>query len=168
LTLHHDLLEQAHHLAFREPGKPRQASLRRAVSTAYYSLFHFLLHEATNRLFPARPAALRERASRAFTHFEAKNVCEIFAREKGGIKDLTDDPLERQLAEIATTFIQLQEARQWADYDLMQTFDRIQVVDYVDQARVAMAKWKTIRNNPNTNVFLAALLVHNRWNKYNK
>jgi hypothetical protein len=110
LTLHHDLLEQAHHLAFREPGKPRQASLRRAVSTAYYSLFHFLLHEATNRLFPARPTALRERASRAFTHFEAKNVCEIFAREKGGIKDLTDDPLERQLAEIAATFIQLQES----------------------------------------------------------
>lgn len=50
----------------------------------------------------------------------------------------------------------------------MQTFDRIQVVDYVDQARVAMAKWKMIRNNPNTNVFLAALLVHNRWNKYNR
>jgi hypothetical protein len=53
--------------------------------------------------------------------------------------------LERQLAEIAAAFVQLQEARQWADYDLMQTFDRIQVVDYVDQARVAMAKWKMIR-----------------------
>jgi hypothetical protein len=76
--------------------------------------------------------------------------------------------LERQLAEIAATFIRLQEARQWADYDLMQTFDRLQVTDYVDQARVAMAKWKAIRNNPNTNVFLAALLIHNRWNKYNK
>jgi hypothetical protein len=50
----------------------------------------------------------------------------------------------------------------------MQTFDRIQVVNYVDQARVAIAKWKTIKNKPNANVFLAALLVHNRWNKYNK
>jgi hypothetical protein len=168
LTLHHDLIEQAHHLALREPGKPRQASLRRAISTAYYSLFHFLLHEATNRLFPARPAALRERASRAFTHFEAKSVCEIFAREKGGIKGLTDDALERQLVEIAATFIRLQEARQWADYDLMQTFDRVQVVGYVDQARLAMTKWKMIRNSANANVFLAALLLHNRWNKYNR
>jgi hypothetical protein len=40
------LLEQAKHLAKREKKKPRQASLRRAVSTAYYSLFHLLIHEA--------------------------------------------------------------------------------------------------------------------------
>lgn len=168
MTLHHDLIEQAQYLAYREPRKPRQASLRRAVSAAYYSLFHLLLHEATHLLFPGKPATLRERASRAFTHSEAKNVCEIFARKKGGVKDLTTEPLEQQLTEIAATFVQLQEARQRADYDLMQTFDRIQVVDYVDQARVAIAQWKMIKNNPNTNVFLAALLVHNRWNKYNK
>jgi hypothetical protein len=167
LTLHQDLLEQAHHLALREPGKPRQASLRRAVSAAYYSLFHFLLHEATNRLFPSRPAALRERASRAFTHSEAKSVCEIFAREKGGIRDLTGDPLERQLAEIAAIFVRLQEARQWADYDLLQTFDRLQVIGYIDRTRLAIAKWEAIKNNPNANVFLAALLIHNRWNRYN-
>jgi uncharacterized protein (UPF0332 family) len=40
-----DLLEQALHLAKREKKKPRQASLRRAVSTAYYALFHLLIHE---------------------------------------------------------------------------------------------------------------------------
>jgi hypothetical protein len=33
-----DLLEQAYHLANRESKKPKQASLRRAVSTAYYAL----------------------------------------------------------------------------------------------------------------------------------
>jgi hypothetical protein len=168
LTLHQDLLEQAHHLTFRESRKPRQASLRRAVSTAYYSLFHFLLHEATNRLFPARPAALRERATRAFTHVEARNACEIFSRERGGIKDLTVDPLERQLVEIAAAFADLQEARQRADYDLLQPFDRIQVVGYINQARLAMAKWPTIKHTPNANVFLAALLIHNRWNRYNR
>jgi hypothetical protein len=37
-----DLLEQALHLANREPKRPKQASLRRAVSTAYYALFHLL------------------------------------------------------------------------------------------------------------------------------
>jgi hypothetical protein len=167
LTLHHDLLEQAQHLALREPNKPRQASLRRAVSAAYYSLFHFLLHEATQLLFPARPAALRGRASRAFTHSEAKNVCEIFAREKGGIKELTTDPLEQQLTEIAGSFVELQEARHRADYDLMHTFDRIQVIGYVDDTRLAIAKWKAIKHNPNANVFLTALLIHNRWNRYN-
>jgi uncharacterized protein (UPF0332 family) len=168
LTLHHDLLEQAQHLVYREPRKPRQASLRRAISAAYYSLFHFLLHEATHLLFPSKPGTLRDRASRAFTHSDARNACEIFAGGKGGIKDLTTDPLEQQLTEIAATFVELQEARHRAEYDLTQTFDRIQVVGYIDQTRVAIAKWKTIKNNPNANVFLSVLLIHNRWNKYNK
>ena len=40
-----DLLEQARHLANREPKRPKQASLRRAVSTAYYAIFHLLSME---------------------------------------------------------------------------------------------------------------------------
>jgi hypothetical protein len=37
-----DLLEQARHLANREPKRPKQVSLRRAVSRAYYAIFHLL------------------------------------------------------------------------------------------------------------------------------
>src|SRR5579863_5131621 len=47
MALASDLLEQAYHLARREPKRPRQASLRRAVSTSYYALFHLLISEAT-------------------------------------------------------------------------------------------------------------------------
>ena len=50
----------------------------------------------------------------------------------------------------------------------MQAFDRVQVVGYIDRTRLAIAKWDTIKNNPNANAFLAALLIHNRWNKYNR
>lgn len=138
MTLHHDLIEQARHLALREPKKPRQASLRRAVSTAYYSLFHLLLHEATHLLFPNKPTELRSRASRAFSHGDARSVCELFAKPTGGIKDLTTDPLETELTEIAGAFVELQEARHQADYDLIEMFDRVQVVRYVDQAQSAM------------------------------
>jgi hypothetical protein len=38
-----DLLRQADHLATYEGSNPSQASLRRAVSTAYYALFHLLV-----------------------------------------------------------------------------------------------------------------------------
>ena len=38
-----DLLELAKHLANLEPVNPRQACMRRAVSTAYYALFHLLI-----------------------------------------------------------------------------------------------------------------------------
>jgi hypothetical protein len=127
-----------------------------------------LLHEATHALFPSKPALLRHRASRAFAHGEARSVCENFAKTNGGIKDLTTDPLEPELTEVAAAFVQLQEARHRADYDLAEIFDRVQVVGYVDQARQAIATWKAIRNTPNANVFLTALLLNNRWNKFNK
>ena len=39
MTFPDELLEQAHHLANRERKRPRQASLRRAVSSAYYARF---------------------------------------------------------------------------------------------------------------------------------
>jgi len=42
-----DLLELAQQLADLHPESPHQASLRRAVSTAYYALFHLLISEAT-------------------------------------------------------------------------------------------------------------------------
>lgn len=47
VALANDLLEQAYHLARKEPKRPRQASLRRAISTSYYALFHLLISEAT-------------------------------------------------------------------------------------------------------------------------
>ena len=37
----HDLLAQARILATREPRRPKQATLRRSVSTCYYALFTF-------------------------------------------------------------------------------------------------------------------------------
>ncbi len=44
-----DLLTQAEHLANWE-SEPTQAALRRAVSTAYYALFHLLIDEAVGKL----------------------------------------------------------------------------------------------------------------------
>jgi hypothetical protein len=44
---HHDLIEHAIDLwQLNVPDEPRQADLRRAVSAAYYSLFHLLTTEA--------------------------------------------------------------------------------------------------------------------------
>lgn len=46
------LIEQARHLTMRDSsGRPRQDHLRRAVSTAYYGLFHFLIDQAVDPLW---------------------------------------------------------------------------------------------------------------------
>ena len=50
MSLQQDLLRQARDLATKEPRRPSQASLRRAVSAAYYALFHLLVDEAIGRL----------------------------------------------------------------------------------------------------------------------
>src|SRR5712664_67396 len=67
-----DLLEQAQHLAQREPKRPKQASLRRAVSTAYYALFHLLITETTKNW--KRPAE-RFTLARMFEHTLMGKVC---------------------------------------------------------------------------------------------
>ena len=48
MSLHDDLLVRAEHLIHKEPRRPRQASLKRAVSTSYYALFHLLVSEASH------------------------------------------------------------------------------------------------------------------------
>jgi hypothetical protein len=50
MPLHQDLLTLARELVDRNRAAPVEAELRRGVSTAYYALFHLLVHEATSRL----------------------------------------------------------------------------------------------------------------------
>src|SRR5947209_5185965 len=68
-----DLLEQAYHLANMDIGRPKQASLRRAVSTAYYALFHLLIDEAVGNW-----SVIRQRSilARMFDHGKMKRICE--------------------------------------------------------------------------------------------
>src|SRR5579863_4384971 len=72
-----DLLEQAYHLANLEGGEPKQASLRRAVSTAYYALFHLLIDEAVGNWGVTRQRGI---LARVFDHREMKKVCEGHTR----------------------------------------------------------------------------------------
>ena len=95
-------------------------------------------------------------------------MCDMFESTSGGIRGLTTHPLEVELTDVARIFVQLQEARHLADYDLAAVFDRDQVLNYVDKTQLAMEKWKAIKNTPNANVFLTALLLHGRWSKWNK
>jgi uncharacterized protein (UPF0332 family) len=44
--VYEDLLKQAVRLATLDIKKPKQANLRRAISSAYYAVFHLLVDEA--------------------------------------------------------------------------------------------------------------------------
>ena len=161
-----DLLDIAHQLVSGQAGRPKQASLRRASSTAYYALFHFLVWKAVEHL-PAKPTGLRERAARAFQHSQMKEVCQAFGRRSlpEPVSHLLPAGISAPLLLIAQTLVTLQERRHAADYDLSAHFVRSETLRDIADAERAMSAWRSLRNRDEANVFLAALTFSSKWNK---
>ena len=84
MSLHTDLLKQAEFLAKKEPRRPKQVSLRRAVSSSYYALFHLLVEECTRFLVSGvQRQPLRDCLARAFHHGKMKTISRQFS--SGGV-----------------------------------------------------------------------------------
>jgi len=97
-----------------------------------------------------------------------KTVCKEFAGKDGPnriTKRLLAVPLEPELVAVATAFVVLQEARHAADYDLGSPMNRLDVNQKIALAKKAFRDWEVVSNTANARVFLAALLLQNRWNK---
>ena len=163
MSLHADLLRQARQLALKEPRRPSQASLRRAISASYYALFHLLVDEATKRMFAGRDrAALRGYLGRAFVHGDMKRVAQQFSDSGVSPKlgpGMNGQAVQSELAGVAATFVDLQPARHEADYDTTLRFTRRDAIDLVDRAEQAFRDWNTVRRSVQADVFLAGLLA---------
>ncbi|WP_374446772.1 hypothetical protein, partial [Stella sp.] len=113
MTLSVDLLEQSRHLLGREKKKPRQASLRRSISSAYYGLFHYLIEEAI-LTFPRHPSGLRSKVARGFQHATMREACRLFSKDipfDNSLSKLVVNPLDDRIKNIAATFVELQQSR---------------------------------------------------------
>lgn len=170
VALHNDLLEQARHLAKRETKRPRQASLRRSVSVAYYALFHLLTAEAVARLAPRQPVGLRQQMRRAFAHGEMMRVCKSFAQGTlqnlaVSTRHLVSGGIDPEIQGIAALFVQLQETRHLADYDHSASFIRAEALQIVVDVEQAFSAWQSVKDRPNATVFLAALMLQGQWSK---
>lgn len=158
MSLSDDLLKQAVHLATLEPKRPKQASLRRAVSTAYYGLFHLVIEEASRRLV-AIPR-FRPSVARAFNHQQlakaAKAVHIVHANPKNDhwFKAHLVVPVSTPLDEFCSTFVDLQDRRHEADYDTAATFTRGDVRSLLNLAQDARVKWRGERDSENALAFL--------------
>ena len=82
MSLHADLIAQARHLCQKEPRRPKQASLRRAVSAAYYGLFHCPVSSAAASFLSHRHRALRPPLMRVFKHREMAEACQRLLKLK--------------------------------------------------------------------------------------
>lgn len=100
-------LEIARALVNIEKRRPRQASLRRAVSTAYYALFQALCEACASRLVGwDKPWDVFTPIFRAVEHGRAAQTL-----LQANFATSTD------LQRLGFAFVELQSAREWADYN---------------------------------------------------
>jgi uncharacterized protein (UPF0332 family) len=158
MTLAADLLKQADRLTTLESKRPKQASLRRAISSAYYSLFHLLIDDGA-RVITSNPV-LRPHVARSFQHMEMKKICDAISKPLSPTSHWLAKffvfPVAAELISVCQTFSDLQEMRHIADYDTARSVTRSEAVSAVSRALAAHEDWKEIRRTDNCKVFLLA------------
>ncbi len=139
-SLPEELLEQAE-LLLRVV--PNQANLRRAVSNAYYSVFHLLIRAAVLKW---GDPIHRARMARMFEHDRMKKVSGATIKGLGSRIDQGEaDAIE--LSKVAQAFINLQQARHDADYNLERLLDPAVAVAQVERAKAAFISWEVSENS---------------------
>jgi uncharacterized protein (UPF0332 family) len=140
-------------LAKLDRNKPRQANLRRAVSTAYYALFHLLTIAACSNWKNSRQ---RHDLARAFDHASMNEACKQTNAKKFANPN---SPPVKDLKRLANAFIQLQEYRHTADYNNSKKWTRVEVLTHIELAAEAFDRWEQIANEPVAQDFLLQLLI---------
>ena len=68
-------------------------------------------------------------------------------------------PLQDEIARVAAAFVDLQQYRHEADYDMGRRFTRLEVLSIVSDAKRAFADWGEVRNSVQADTFLVGLLT---------
>lgn len=141
-----DLLELACDLALN----PKQAGITRAVSTAYYALFHLPIDEAVSNWTVERQRSI---LARTFDHGKMKAICDdVLKTVKSGGK------IPPELNTVAHNFIQLQQHRHMADYDNSKQWSHTDVLNVLTLATDAFAAWRKISAQDAAQDYLLQLL----------
>lgn len=154
-----ELLDLADELAGRGGAvPPTPIKLRRSISSAYYAVFHELSFRATQRLLGSANWGTTEAAvARWVTHTDLATLA--VAATGGGNHALRValGSMHESVIRIAQAFLDVQVARERADYD--DTFDVSTAValSFVDLARDAVNRSLTLSDagDPNYSRFLA-------------
>ena len=120
------------------PGRPRETDLRRAVSNAYYALFHALARTCADMLVGSSPASRRRRAwrqtYRALNHGYARRQCDRR-------RLMSEFPME--IREFGVLFSDTQIMRHRAEYDphASDEFRRTQVLRLIGEVERIISRF---------------------------
>jgi hypothetical protein len=146
--MYDDLLDIAARLATLEEGRPRRTSLRRAISSAYYALFHALAALCANELVGySKHWDFYSPIYRTLDHGRAKDVFKRISNSRGS-----------KIAFLGQVFILLQERRFTADYDPAPfPLGRAETIDLIEQVRQAIVQINKLPDDER--LFLATQLI---------
>lgn len=131
-----ELLEDASELADKGIAQQRKTHMRRAISTAYYAVFHLFVEDFVEHWeFEDQ----RARLGRMFNHGPMRNAAYTPKDKK------SPTTLERELIDVVTSFEQLQKDRQRADYDAGWNLVETDVRNSITLAEEVFGKWRKIR-----------------------
>jgi hypothetical protein len=143
------LLDQAERLTVSQgAGAPRQADLRRAISTAYYGVFHAIATEAADDFVgrTQRDSPRYALVYRSIDHGRLRGVCEDVVKPTPPAKYakyLPSAGLGSDLIAVATAVSELQERRHSADYDSLFRAKTSDAVLAVATARNALVRFRS-------------------------
>ena len=128
--------------------------MNRAVSTAYYALFHTLARLCADTIAgtgKTRSNTAWLQTYRALAHGFAKNAC-AQAHKKS---------FSAEIVRFADAFVELQRLRHDADYDPTKTFKRSDVLLQIERAERAVLDMRTAPR-PDLRAFVALVLLPER------
>ena len=128
-----DLIDTARRLTGSDTPRPTPAALRRAVSTAYYALFHSLAGAAADLLTGSRRSPEWHQVYRALEHGKARSACQ----QQGALQ-----AFPTAIRGFAEAFVDLQKARHQADYAHDGQYSKLDVRAMIDTAEDAIDQFE--------------------------
>lgn len=141
------LIDQATLLMNATPGrKPRQVNLRRAISAAYYAVFHRILTSAADEFVgkALRRDSRHALVYRSIDHSAARRVCEEASRPNltpRYRKVVGVSGFESNIRAFSNIFLKLQNQRHEADYDPSQQFTSVDAMFSIYLAKSALEEF---------------------------
>jgi hypothetical protein len=144
-------------------GPPRQVNIRRAISAAYYGLFHATLIAAADQFVgkTKQGTSLYALVYRAVDHRDLRLLCEEVKKSKLSAKYLPFAPsggFGANLQAFASAVLELQEKRHEADYNPMIRVKTLDAQLAIRMARAALASFEAARVQ-NQEAFLTLLTL---------
>ena len=162
MILSEDLLQHAIRLlGNQDQPSDRELDLRRAVSAAYYALFHAIYGDAARLVAPHVSEKVQQRIQRWFEHAQIRILCGRLIKPQldQPLADLINPAPSPDLRFIAKSFIKLQGVRHAADYDTSYSIDWDEARLTIEIAVRALGAWRQLQGTSEANIFVLSLIV---------